>query len=95
MLGGEGFTLRPSISRILWDIGVEGFTVPGRPLAGGCAQTRESMMVPWLLFLVLSRSVLHCRLILCRLASIWVGPGVQSLQGENYAYSRVLGHVQL
>jgi hypothetical protein len=27
-----------------------GFTVPGRPLAGGCAQTWESRMVPWLLF---------------------------------------------
>jgi hypothetical protein len=29
-----------------------------------------------------------------RLASIRVGPGVQPLQGENYTYSRVLGHGQ-
>ena len=33
--------------------------------------------------------------ICCRLASVRVGTHVQPVLGENYMYSRVLGHVQL
>ena len=42
---------------------LDGFTVPGRPLARERAQTRESRMVPWLLVLVLSRPVSHHQLV--------------------------------
>ena len=50
-------------------------------------------MVPWLLVLVLSRPVSRGQSAGLRLAAIRVGTGVQPLQGENYMYSRVLGHV--
>jgi len=33
--------------------------------------------------------------IACRLGSWQVGAGVQPLQGENYTYNCILGHVQL
>jgi hypothetical protein len=69
-----------------------GFTVPGQPLVGGCAQdpgkpdgtvAPSSVLVDWC-FVYLSADL--------RLVSIQVGPGVQPLQGENYTYSRVLGY---
>jgi hypothetical protein len=71
-----------------------GFTVPGRPLAGGCAQDPvkpDGVVAP--------SPVLVDRCFVAqsanpRLASIRVGPGVQPLQGENYMYSRILGHGQ-
>ena len=72
---------------------LDGFIVPGRPLARGHVQTRESKMVPWLLVLVLSRPVSRCLLAALWLAVIRVGPGVQPLQGEIYTYSRVVIHV--
>jgi hypothetical protein len=72
-----------------------GFTVPRRPLAGGCAQDlgkSDGAVAPSPV------SVDRCfvaQSIDPRLASIRVGPGVQPPQGENYTYSRVLGHGQL
>ena len=91
--GGAGVDLTFPDSRDSWESYLDGFTVPGRPLARERAQTRESRMVPWLLVLVLSRPVSRCQSAGLRLAAIRVGTGVQPLQGENYTYSRVLGHV--
>jgi hypothetical protein len=70
------------------------FTVLGRPLAGGCAQDPgkpDGTVAPSPV------SVDRCLVAESadlRLALIRVGPGVQPLQGENYIYSRVLGHGQ-
>ena len=86
-------TWRSPISGIHLDPILDGFTVPERPLARGRAQTRENRMVPWLLVLVLSRPVSRCLSAGLWLAAIRVGTGVQPLPGENYTYSRVLGHV--
>ena len=66
---------------------------PGATSRGGRAQTRESRMVPWLLVLVLSRSVSRRQLVGHWLAAIRVGPDVQPMQGEIYTYSCILGHV--
>jgi hypothetical protein len=71
-----------------------GFTVPGRPLAGGCAQDPgkpDGTVAPSPI------SVDRClvaQLADPRLVSIRVGLDVQPLQGKNYTYSRVLGHGQ-
>ena len=40
-----------------------GFTIPGRPFAGGRTQIRETRMVLWLLVLFLSRPVFRRRLV--------------------------------
>ena len=93
MSGREGWALSPPINGIHLDPILDGFTVSGPPLVGGCTQTRESRMVPWLLVLVLSRLVSRCQSAGLRLAAIRVGTGVQPLQGENYTYSHVLGLV--
>ena len=66
---------------------------PGRSFAGGCTPDRESRMVAVAVSLVIGASGLVG--VVCRLASGRVGTGVQPLQGENYTYSCVLGHVQL
>jgi hypothetical protein len=71
-----------------------GFTVPGRSLAGGCTQDLgklDGAVTPSPV------SVDRCLVAQSadpQLASIRVVPGVQPLQGENYTYSRVLGHGQ-
>jgi hypothetical protein len=51
-------------------------------------------MVPRLLVSMLVDQCLVVQLGRSWMASIRVGPGVQLVQGENYAYSRVLGHGQ-
>jgi hypothetical protein len=72
-----------------------GFTVPGPPLAGGYAQEPRKLdgaVAPSPV------SVDQCPVVQLpdpRLASIRVGPSVQPLQGENYTYSRILGHEHL
>jgi hypothetical protein len=71
-----------------------GFTVPGRPLAGGCAQDPGKLDGAVAPSLVLVDRCLVVQLADLRLALIRVGPGVQPLLGENYTYSRVLGHGQ-
>ena len=91
--GGAGVDLTFPDSRDSWESYSRWLHSPGRPLARERAQTRESRMVLWLLVLVLSRPVSRCQSVGLRLAAIRVGTGVQPLQGENYTYSRVLGHV--
>ena len=93
MQGEQVWTWRSPIRGIHGNPILDGFTVPGRPLARERAQTRESRMVPWLLVLVLSRPVSRCQSAGLWPATIRVGPGVQPLQCEIYTYSRVLGHV--
>jgi hypothetical protein len=63
-----------------------GFTVPVRPLVRGCAQDPgkpDGAMAPS----PISVESADLQLVLIR-----VGPSVQPLQGEIYAYSHVLGH---
>jgi len=68
----------------------ESLTTPGRPLAGGCTPNPGvqdgAVAVSFVRCLGVSWST-------DRLVSWRVGSGVQPLQGENYTYSRVLGHV--
>jgi hypothetical protein len=71
-----------------------GFTVLGRPPVGGCAQDLgkpDGAVAP-------SSVSVDRRFVSqsadLRQVSIRVGPGVQPLQGENYMYSRILGHGQ-
>jgi hypothetical protein len=71
-----------------------GFTVLGRPLAGGCTQDLGKPDGALALSSVLVDRCLIVQLANPRLASSRVGPGVQPLQGENYTYSRVLGYGQ-
>ena len=93
MQGEQVWTWRSPIRGTHGNPILDGFTVPGRPLARERAQTRESRMVPWLLVLVLSRPVSRCLSAGLWLAAIRVGTGVQPLPSENYTYSRVLGRV--
>ena len=57
MQGEQVWTWHSPICGIHVNPILDGFTVPGRPLARERAQSWESKMVPWLLVLVLSRPV--------------------------------------
>ena len=65
---------------------------PGRPLVGGRNSNREQIGAVAVSFGIGASEAVG---VACRLDSGRVGTGVQPLQGENYMYSRVLGHVQL
>jgi hypothetical protein len=81
MQGEEVLTSCPSRCRILQDPGVGGFTVPERPLAGGCARTQERRMV--LKPLAFVDRCLVDKLVDPRLASIQVGLGVSQTRGHG------------
>jgi hypothetical protein len=72
----------------------EGFTVPGRPLAGGCAQDpgRPDGTEPTSFRVNRPASRRSVGSLLAGFNSS--GSRCTTLQGENYTYSRVLGHVQ-
>ena len=91
--GGAGVDLTFLDSRDSWESYSRWLHSPG---ATSCERTRpnpgkqDGAMAA---SLVLSRPVSRCQSAGLRLAAIRVGTGVQPLQGENYTYSRVLGHV--
>ena len=93
MQGEQVLTWRSPIRGIRLNPILDGFTVPGQPLARGHVPTRESRMVPWLLVLVVSRPVSRCQSAGLWLVAIRMGTCVQPLQGEIYTYIRVIGHV--
>jgi len=63
------------------DTAGRGFTIPGQSLTGDGTQTRESRMVVVAVSFVTVDRCLVIREGHSRLATIRVGPGVQSLQG--------------
>ena len=66
---------------------------PGHSLAGGCTPNRESSLVAVAISFMIGAS--GSVRVACRLASGRVGIGVQSPQGENNMYSRILSYVHL